>query len=72
MVSDLNQIYLVQDRNAVGIRDRIEILAQHPHERERVGKANQSRAQALFDEAGMIRSYAEIYSRAVGRPGILG
>lgn len=72
MVSDLNQVYLVQDRNAVGIRDRIEILAQHPHERERVGKANQSRAQALFDEAGMIRSYAEIYSRAVGRPGILG
>ncbi|MEN3746512.1 glycosyltransferase family 4 protein [Sphingomonas sp. HF-S3] len=72
MVSDLNQVYLVQDRNAVGIRDRIEILAQHPHERDRVGKANQSRARALFDEAEMIRSYAEIYSQAIGRPGILG
>jgi L-malate glycosyltransferase len=72
MVSDLNQVYLVKDRNAVGLRDRIEILAQHPDERERVGKANQSRARALFDEAQMIRTYAEIYSQAIGRPGILG
>lgn len=72
MVSDLNQVYLVKDRNAVGLRDRIEILAQHPDERERVGQANQSRARALFDEAQMIRTYAEIYSEAIGRPGILG
>lgn len=72
MVSDLNQVYLVKDRNAVGLRDRIEILAQHPDERKRVGKANQSRARALFDEGQMIRTYAEIYSQAIGRPGILG
>ncbi len=74
MVGPRNQPYLAArtpGRTEVMLRDRIEILAQHPEERERVGEENRERARALFDEAEMIAAYARLYGEAMGRPGAL-
>jgi glycosyltransferase involved in cell wall biosynthesis len=72
MVADINERYLAPERTEVLIRDRLDLLAQYPEERIRVGEANRERAHALFGETEMIRSYAELYAAAMGRPGILG
>lgn len=72
MVAEENANYIARDRLEVSLRDRLDILAKHPHERVRVGQANQARARALFDERSMIDAYARLYGDAVGRPGILG
>jgi glycosyltransferase involved in cell wall biosynthesis len=72
MVAPENADFITQGRDAVQLRDQIERLAGYPDFRRHVGKANQARARALFDEAAMIASYAALYSEAVGRPGALG
>lgn len=72
MVSEANQNYLPPERTEVLIRDRLDVLAKHPKERELVGKANRERARALFDEGEMIAAYARLYGEAMGRPGVLG
>jgi glycosyltransferase involved in cell wall biosynthesis len=72
MVDPENVATISKDWNPVHLRDRIEVLAAHPDARRAVGKANQQRARALFDEETMIASYAKLYSEAVGRPGALG
>ncbi|WP_422055603.1 glycosyltransferase [Sphingomonas sp.] len=72
MVHPDNVATISKDWNPVHLRDRIEVLAAHPDARRTVGKANQQRARALFDEETMIASYAKLYSEAVGRPGALG
>lgn len=72
MVADVNERYLSPDRTEVSLRDRIELLAQYPDERARVGEANRQRARALFGEDEMIAAYAALYADAMGRPGVLG
>lgn len=72
MVDPENVATISKDWNPVHLRDRIEVLAAHPDARRTVGKANQARARALFDEKTMIAAYAKLYSEAVGRPGALG
>jgi glycosyltransferase involved in cell wall biosynthesis len=72
MVDPENVATISKDWNPVHLRDRIEVLAAHPDARRTVGKANQMRARALFDEQAMIASYAKLYSEAAGRPGALG
>lgn len=72
MVHPDNVSTISKDWNPVHLRDRIEVLAAHPDARRTVGKANQIRARALFDEQAMIASYAKLYSEAAGRPGALG
>ncbi|MCA1199750.1 glycosyltransferase [Sphingomonas sp. R647] len=72
MVDPENVSTVSKDWNPVHLRDRIEVLAAHPDARRTVGKANQMRARALFDEQAMIASYATLYSEAAGRPGALG
>lgn len=72
MVDPENVATISKDWNPVHLRDRIEVLAAHPDARRTVGKANQVRARALFDEQAMIASYAKLYSEAAGRPGALG
>jgi len=72
MVDPENVSAISKDWNPVHLRDRIEVLAAHPEVRRAVGKANQIRARALFDEQAMIAAYAKLYSEAVGRPGALG
>ncbi|RYD55489.1 MAG: glycosyltransferase, partial [Sphingomonadales bacterium] len=72
MVDPDNVSTVSKDWNPVHLRDRIEVLAAHPDARRTVGKANQMRARALFDEQAMIASYAKLYSEAARRPGALG
>ena len=72
MVDPENVATISKDWNPVHLRDRIEVLAAHPDARRTVGKANQARARALFDEKAMIAAYAKLYSEAAGRPGALG
>lgn len=72
MVDPENVATISKDWNPVHLRDRIEVLAAHPDARRTVGKANQARARALFDEKAMIAAYAKLYAEAAGRPGALG
>ncbi len=72
MVDPENVATISKDWNPVHLRDRIEVLAAHPDARRTVGKANQVRARALFDEKAMIAAYAKLYAEAAGRPGALG
>lgn len=72
MVDPENAATITRDWNPVHLRDRIEVLAAHPDVRRAVGKANQARARALFDEKAMIAAYADLYAQAAGRPGALG
>lgn len=72
MVHPDNVSTISKDWNPVHLRDRIEVLAAHPDARRTVGKANQARARALFDERAMIAAYAKLYAEAAGRPGALG
>lgn len=72
MIAPENLPAIADDWNPVHLRDRIETLAAHPEARAAVGKANQARARALFDEKAMITAYAALYGQAVGRPGALG
>ncbi|WP_294253547.1 glycosyltransferase [uncultured Sphingomonas sp.] len=72
MVSEPNHTYLSADRTEVSLRDRLDILAQHPDERKRLGEANRLRVAALYDEAEMVSAYARLYAQAMGRAGALG
>jgi glycosyltransferase involved in cell wall biosynthesis len=72
MVDPQNVSTISQDWNPVHLRDRIEMLAADPAARRAMGKANQARARALFDERAMIATYAKLYAEAAGRPGALG
>ncbi|ODP37915.1 glycosyltransferase [Sphingomonas turrisvirgatae] len=72
MIAPENESFIAPDRNPVHLRDQIERLAGYPDARRHVGKANQARARALFDEAAMIASYARLYADVADRPGILG
>jgi L-malate glycosyltransferase len=42
-------------------------LAQDPALRRKLGKANQVKARAEYDEAGMIDAYRKVYAAALGR-----
>lgn len=72
MIAPENAAMISEDWNPVQLRDRIEILAAHPDYRAQIGRANQARARALFDEKAMIAAYAALYAEAVGHPGVLG
>ena len=72
MLSHANYPYVVPNIDEVELRDSITAFARDPKARETVGAANQARARADYDEAAMIARYADLYARAVGRPGVLG
>lgn len=72
MVAPENEPYLADNINAVHLRDSIQVFAQNPDLRISVGKANQARAAAMFDEKRMIERYGALYSEAMGQPGLLG
>jgi len=72
MIDPANDAYLAPVRNEVVFRDRLELLAQNPEIRAKLGEANKMRARALFEEADMIAAYASLYAEAIGRPGVLG
>ncbi|WP_109806725.1 glycosyltransferase family 4 protein [Sphingosinithalassobacter portus] len=71
MVAPENANYIGPNWSEVELRNRLEILIRHPHERERVGKANQAKARSEYSDKTMIAAYASLYSEAMGRPGAL-
>jgi L-malate glycosyltransferase len=71
MVGSRNQHFIAPERTEVALRDRIDLFARHPEEREMVGKENRERARALFDEGEMIAAYARLYGEALGHPDAL-
>jgi glycosyltransferase involved in cell wall biosynthesis len=72
MVAPENHPYMGIDRHEVHLRDRLQALATDAEARGQVGKANQAKAHADFDEAVMIARYKALYEAAIGRPGALG
>ncbi|MBX9814756.1 MAG: glycosyl transferase family 1 [Proteobacteria bacterium SG_bin5] len=72
MVAPENLPFIAKHRDEVHLRDALQLLAQDPEARARVGAANRARAAAEFDEARMIAAYARLYASAAGRNGALG
>ncbi|MGK6320449.1 glycosyltransferase [Sphingomonas sp. DT-204] len=72
MVAEENRPLIPDDWFEVHLRDAIQFLIDEPSSRRHIGRANQARARALFDEGAMIAAYAELYGTAVGRPGAFG
>jgi len=70
MVAPENVPYLCPTFSGVQYRDHLQALVKHPEARAAVGKANQARARALYDEGEMIAAYARLYGEALGRPGV--
>ena len=71
MVAPENQPYIAPGGNAVFLRDSLTPLVTHPEGRRQIGRLNQARARAEYDEAGMIARYRALYEDALGRPGAL-
>ena len=62
---------LDENRFEVHLRDRLQWIADNPDGARAIGRKNQERARALFDESTMISAYARLYGEAVGRPDAL-
>ena len=70
MVSDENRPYLAYAGDPLRLRDALEHFVRHPDWARHAGAANQVKARADYDEAGMIAAYARLYGDALARPGI--
>jgi len=70
MVAPENVPYLCPTFSGVQYRDHLQALVKHPEARLAVGKANQARARALYEEGEMIAAYARLYGEALGKPGL--
>ena len=71
MVAAPNRQYIEDAATEVQLRDRLQIMLDHPDLRRALGVANQARAVAEYDERTMIARYAALYEEAIGRPGAL-
>ncbi len=72
MVAEENVPFITEHHGEVRLRDAIQALAADHGLRARVGRANQVKARALYDEDTMIERYAALYNEAMARPGALG
>ena len=71
MVVPENGQYIAGADGEVQLRDRLQIMIDHPDLRRALGAANQARARAEYDEGVMIARYAALYEAAISRPGAL-
>jgi glycosyltransferase involved in cell wall biosynthesis len=71
MVAPENRPFITESSHEVGLRNAIEALALDPPGRKVIGKLNQAKARAEYDEGGMIAAYAALYEGAMGRTGVL-
>ena len=71
MVAPENAPYIADALTEVQLRDRLQIMVDHPDLRRSLGAANRARARAEYDEATMLARYATLYEEAMGRPGAL-
>ncbi|HEX8261685.1 MAG TPA: glycosyltransferase [Allosphingosinicella sp.] len=69
MVAPDNRPLIVEAEDEAAFAAALDSLAQRPDLRRAIGRANRERAEAEYDEAGMIARYARLYGEAIGRPG---
>ena len=67
MVAPENRRFVVPVAKEGDLAEALETLALDPALRGAVGKANQDRARALYDERGMIDAYRALYRSAAGK-----
>ncbi len=67
MVAPENRPFITGTSHEVELRNAIEALALDPPGRAAIGKLNQAKARAEYDEGGMIAAYAALYEEAMGR-----
>lgn len=68
MVSDDNRPLIVEREDEAAFAAALDSLAERPDLRRAIGRANRERAEAEYDEAGMVARYARLYGEAIGRP----
>jgi len=69
MVSDDNRPLIVEPSDEAAFAAALDSLAERADLRRAIGRANRQRAEAEYDEAGMVARYARLYGEAIGRPG---
>jgi len=69
MVADDNRPLIVEAEDEAAFAAALDSLAERPDLRRALGRANQEKAAAEYDEAGMVKLYARLYGEAIGRPG---
>lgn len=69
MVADDNRPLIVEPGDEAAFAAALDSLAERPDLRRAIGRANRERAEAEYDEAGMVARYARLYGEAIGRPG---
>lgn len=67
MVAEENRPWIVPPGDEATLARALAALAADAPLRTAIGKANQARARAEYDEAGMIATTRAIYARAMGR-----
>jgi glycosyltransferase involved in cell wall biosynthesis len=67
MLAPENRPFLAPPGDEVALAKAIETLAFDAALRDRVGKANQARARAQFNEKAMVEAYRQVYARALRR-----
>lgn len=72
MVAPENRPYITPLHNEVFLRDALQPLVSHEAGRRHLGRLNQIKARAGFDEVAMIARYKTVYEAALRRPGALG
>ena len=71
MIAPENRPYVTPLHHEVFLRDALQPLVSHEAGRRHLGKLNQAKARAEYDEAAMIVRYRQIYETALRRPGAL-
>ena len=71
MIAPENRPYVTPLHNEVFLRDALQPLVSYPDGRRHLGRLNQAKARADYDEAAMIERYRRLYEEAIGRPGAL-
>ncbi len=67
IVSEENRAFIAAPGSAQALGDALDDLAESPQLRAQLGKANQEKARAQFDEADMVEAYRALYWGAMGR-----
>jgi glycosyltransferase involved in cell wall biosynthesis len=68
MVAPDNLPLVVQAGDEAAFSRALDSLAERPDLREAIGRANRARAEAEYEERGMIERYARLYGEAIGQP----
>lgn len=68
MVSEDNRPLIVAPDDEPGFAAALSTLVERADLRRSIGRANRAKALAEYEEAAIIRGYAELYGEAIGQP----